>query len=149
VFRVLPAPAAPPDLDPQALGFLGFLNANPLALAALYVAIYIISVILAIRVGRAFGGVATDLEAAAAMTLLHILSMLVNIAEAVLLLLSPGLAALLTFAAIAWLFYLSAVFLDEVHQFGNVVGVMGGIVFTLVVCLLCAGVALAFLTAIF
>ncbi|MEL6582907.1 MAG: YIP1 family protein [Pseudomonadota bacterium] len=126
-----------------------FLTANPLAMGAFYTTIYVISIVLATRVGRAFGGTASDLEAASAMTLLQVLAMCVNVAEAGLLIFAPSLALLLTLGALFWLFYVSAVFIDEVHGFDNMLAVMGGIVVTVFGCIICVGLGLAFLSALF
>lgn len=134
----------PTDMNP-----LVFLISNPMALAVFYVVLYWLSLVLAIRVGAAFGGVGSSVEVTAAVTVFHVVAMVVNLAEVILVILAPGVAGFLSVISVSWLLYVAGVFLDEVHRFGNVTGVVVGIIASVIACILVFSLALALLMAVF
>lgn len=117
-------------------GIVSLLVGSPLAFAGFNLGIFALAVILTERVGGALEGQGTRRGAIAVVSLVAVLGLAVTAVESALLVISPGMAAVVSLVSSAWLFYVLAAGISEIHRFENIFAVMGGIVATGFLCII-------------
>ncbi len=131
---MLPLPADAP------MAFLAF---QPLTVAMFEIAIVMVIVWLAVIVGGWFGGSGTLTGSMKLMAWLQVALLGLQIAQLVLLLISPLLSALANLFVLGWFFWALSAFVAELHGFSSVLKVMGGIIVSFFVILFVAGIVLS------
>lgn len=119
-----------------------YFERNPLALAVTYAAVYALMVVLTLRVGAMFDGVAGVDDIISLTTMWWLVSVVVNAAELFLFVLAPALGALFALVTTVWTIWLLATWISEAHRFESVPAVIGGMFATAFIVIIFAGLVL-------
>jgi Yip1 domain len=103
---------------------------NPLVGAVIQLVATAVVVVLSVRIGRLFGGQGTLPGGLALIVWLNAMLVLFQALQVVALALVPPLAAVLAILAMIWALWAYASFVAELHGFGNIFMVLGGVVVT-------------------
>ena len=106
------------------------LSRQPLLFAALQFGAVLITATLMARVGQLFGGTGGFADALLLVTWVEVMLLSVQLAQILLLVIFPPLAALLGLAALVLFIGLTVLFTKELHEFDNVAKVALGVVLT-------------------
>lgn len=129
----------PQVIDPVSAAAL----AEPLAGAAVQLAMLGVLALLTGGVGRFFGGTGTMTGAFALVVWLNALMAVIQAVHLVTLVLLPPLAAVVALVTLFWTFWAYVNFVSELHGFRNPLLVLGGVILTLIALFLAVAILLA------
>lgn len=102
------------------------LNA-PMVMVALQCVMFLTMAAMATGIGRLMGGHGVWADALAMMAWLQVMLTILQVGQVAALLALPALGNIAAIAVIFWFFHALSVFVAELHGFGNVLKVLGGV----------------------
>lgn len=130
-------------------GIVGAVLANPLAMAAVQGAIFVIAAVALHRIGRMFGGKGGFDDGLALLVWLQALMLGVQVAQTLAFLLLPGLGAMIGLASVVLFFWIFSNFVTVLHGFRSAGAVFVGIVVSAFAIMFGVSMVLAFLSLFF